>query len=71
MTSAAAPSGDRARVTVSVAVPPHEAFRLFTDEIGLWWRRGKAGAEFSRELGLWWADLLQAWQWHGRAAGAR
>ena len=36
----AAPSGDRARVTVGVAVPPAEAFRIFTEEIELWWRRG-------------------------------
>lgn len=40
MTSAAAPSGDRARVSVEVAVTLEEAFALFTDEIGLWWRRG-------------------------------
>jgi len=35
-----APPGDRARVTVGVAVAPHDAFRLFTEEIELWWRRG-------------------------------
>jgi uncharacterized protein YndB with AHSA1/START domain len=29
-----------ARVTVSVAVPPSEAFRVFTEEVDLWWRRG-------------------------------
>jgi uncharacterized protein YndB with AHSA1/START domain len=40
MKPAEAPSGDRARVSVDVAVPPADAFRLFTDEIGLWWRRG-------------------------------
>jgi len=33
--------GDQARVTVSVAVPPAEAWRLFTTEIDLWWRRGR------------------------------
>ena len=32
--------GDQARVTVSVAVPPDEAFRIFTQEIDQWWRRG-------------------------------
>lgn len=32
--------GDQAKVTVSVAVPPAEAFRVFTEEIELWWRRG-------------------------------
>lgn len=34
------PPGDQARVTVAVAVAPHEAFRLFTEEIDRWWRRG-------------------------------
>jgi uncharacterized protein YndB with AHSA1/START domain len=29
-----------ARVTTSVEVPPEEAFRIFTDEIDAWWRRG-------------------------------
>jgi uncharacterized protein YndB with AHSA1/START domain len=38
--SAATPAGDQARVSVSVAVPPAEAFRVFTEEIDLWWRRG-------------------------------
>jgi uncharacterized protein YndB with AHSA1/START domain len=33
-------AGDQARVTVSVAVPPGEAFRIFTEEIDQWWRRG-------------------------------
>ncbi len=32
--------GDQAKVSVSVAVPPVEAFRVFTEEIELWWRRG-------------------------------
>jgi len=32
--------GDQARVTVTVAVPPGEAFRIFTQEIDQWWRRG-------------------------------
>jgi uncharacterized protein YndB with AHSA1/START domain len=35
-----AASGDRARVTVGVALPPEQAFRVFTEEIELWWRRG-------------------------------
>ncbi len=34
-------AGDQARVTVSVAVPPEEAFRVFTQEVNLWWRRGR------------------------------
>jgi uncharacterized protein YndB with AHSA1/START domain len=32
--------GDQARVSVSVAVEPGEAFRIFTEEIDQWWRRG-------------------------------
>jgi uncharacterized protein YndB with AHSA1/START domain len=35
-------SGDRATVTVAVAVDPHAAFEVFTQEIDLWWRRGPA-----------------------------
>jgi uncharacterized protein YndB with AHSA1/START domain len=34
------PAGDSARVTVGVALPLPEAFRIFTEEIELWWRRG-------------------------------
>lgn len=34
-------SGDQARVTVSVAVPPQEAFEVFTGEIDRWWLRGR------------------------------
>lgn len=33
-------AGDQARVSVSVAVPPADAFRIFTEEIDQWWRRG-------------------------------
>jgi len=33
-------AGDQARVTVGVALPPAEAFEVFTSEIDLWWRRG-------------------------------
>jgi uncharacterized protein YndB with AHSA1/START domain len=33
-------SGDSARVSVTVAVPPALAFELFTSEIDRWWRRG-------------------------------
>jgi hypothetical protein len=32
--------GDQARATVAVAVPPDVAFRVFTEEIDQWWRRG-------------------------------
>ncbi|HEX3602910.1 MAG TPA: hypothetical protein VHU43_02380 [Steroidobacteraceae bacterium] len=33
-------SGDRACVSVAVAVPPGEAFEIFTRDIDRWWRRG-------------------------------
>jgi len=35
-------SGDRARVSVFVAVAPEDAFEVFTKEIDLWWRHGPA-----------------------------
>ena len=44
--------GDQARVTVSVAVPPAEAFRIFTEEIDLWWRRGRRFRNAPGERGL-------------------
>lgn len=31
------PPGDRARVSAMVAVPPAQAFDIFTRETGLWW----------------------------------
>jgi uncharacterized protein YndB with AHSA1/START domain len=33
-------SGDSARVSVAVAVPPALAFEVFTADIDQWWRRG-------------------------------
>lgn len=33
-------SGDRARVSVAVAIAPEEAFAVFTGDIDRWWRRG-------------------------------
>jgi len=39
--TATAPPGDRARAMASVAVPPEAAFRLFTEQMDLWWRRGQ------------------------------
>lgn len=33
-------AGDQARVAVAVAVAPADAFRIFTEEIDQWWRRG-------------------------------
>lgn len=41
MSSAERISGDEARVTIGLAVPPEEAFRAFTEDIDLWWRRGR------------------------------
>jgi hypothetical protein len=34
-------AGDEARATVSVALPIDATFRVFTEEIDLWWRRGR------------------------------
>ncbi len=34
-------AGDQAKAVVTVAVPVHDAFRIFTHEIDLWWRRGR------------------------------
>ena len=34
------PTLPAATAEVRVAATPEEAFRIFTDEIGLWWRRG-------------------------------
>lgn len=33
-------AGDQAKVSVSVAVDPGDAFRIFTEEIDQWWLRG-------------------------------
>lgn len=33
-------TGDQASASVLVRVPPHEAFRIFTEEIDAWWRAG-------------------------------
>jgi uncharacterized protein YndB with AHSA1/START domain len=33
-------TGDRARVSVAVEVPPADAFAIFTEDIDRWWRRG-------------------------------
>jgi uncharacterized protein YndB with AHSA1/START domain len=34
-------NGDQANVSVLVKVPPAEAFRIFTEEIDHWWRKGR------------------------------
>jgi hypothetical protein len=38
--TAVIPPGDRANVSVFVAVAPAVAFEVFTQEIDLWWKRG-------------------------------
>ena len=43
--------GDQARVSVAVGVPPEVAFRIFTEEIDLWWRRGLKYRMAGRSLG--------------------
>ena len=44
--------GDETRVTVGVAVPPDEAFRVFTEEVNLWWRRGRRFRNAPGEAGI-------------------
>jgi uncharacterized protein YndB with AHSA1/START domain len=45
-------SADAARVTVVVKAAPERAFRIFTEEIDLWWRRGPRFRSFTAERGL-------------------
>jgi len=45
------PSAETARVTVFVAVDPATAFRIFTEETDLWWKRG-ARYRFGEEHGV-------------------
>jgi uncharacterized protein YndB with AHSA1/START domain len=40
MSGTASGPGDKARVGLLVAVRPEVAFRIFTEEIDLWWKRG-------------------------------
>jgi uncharacterized protein YndB with AHSA1/START domain len=44
--------GDQATVTVTVAAPIDAAFRIFTEEIELWWRRGPRFRNAPGESGL-------------------
>ena len=48
----AAPPGDQASVTVTLAVPLEEAFEIFTQEIDRWWRRGPKYRAARGEHGL-------------------
>lgn len=50
--AAAAPAGDRATVTVFVAVAPEAAFEVFTREIDLWWKQGPRYRIAGRRAGL-------------------
>lgn len=50
--SAPGTAGDEARATVSVALSPAEAFRVFTEEINLWWRRGRRFCNAPGERGI-------------------
>jgi uncharacterized protein YndB with AHSA1/START domain len=54
MSSEPAPAtpGDQASVTVTVAVPIDAAFRIFTEEIELWWRRGPRFRNAPGESGI-------------------
>lgn len=45
-------TGDQAKVTVSVRVPPERAFAVFTQEIDQWWKRGPAYRVSGRHPGV-------------------
>jgi uncharacterized protein YndB with AHSA1/START domain len=46
------PPGDKATVTVLVAVDPAVAFEVFTEEIDSWWKRGPAYRVAGRSPGV-------------------
>ena len=52
MSTTARKPGDEARATVSVALPPAEAFRVFTQEVDRWWRRGRRFRNAPGERGI-------------------
>ena len=45
-------TGDSARVSVAVAVPPPLAFEIFTADIDRWWRHGVKFRHSSSRSGL-------------------
>jgi len=45
-------AGDQAAVTVTVPIDIAEAFRVFTEEIDLWWRRGRRFRNAPGDSGL-------------------
>ena len=44
--------GDAATVTVLVRVPPADCFRIFTEEVDQWWRKGIAFRPSGRTPGI-------------------
>jgi uncharacterized protein YndB with AHSA1/START domain len=48
----AVPAGDQARVGIRVDVSPALAFEVFTQDINLWWRRGKRFRNLTGDQGL-------------------
>lgn len=52
-------AGDKATVSVLVAVPPADAFAIFTTEIDLWWRQGP-----KFRIGMWWSELMTSLREH-------
>lgn len=52
MTAPDRPAGDQARVSVLVSVPAGAAFRIFTEEIDRWWRRGLKYRVAGRRRGI-------------------
>lgn len=49
---AATRPGDQASVTIGLALSPQEAFEAFTQDIGLWWRRGPRFRNAPGEQGI-------------------
>ncbi len=45
-------TGDRARISVAVDVPPPLAFEIFTQQIDRWWRRGSKFRHAGARRGL-------------------
>ncbi len=69
--------GDRARASVLVAVAQDEAFRIFTEEIDQWWRRGPQFRVAGKRRGIIHLEpgvggrLFESFESPGTTAGAR
>ncbi len=50
--SAAVIAGDEVRATVSIALPIDATFRVFTEEVDFWWRRGRRFRNAPGERGI-------------------